>query len=123
MLILDEPTAALGQREADRLFDDPARPEGRGHRHLYVSHRFAEILDLCDRATVLRNGRVVTTTDLAGWTEARLTEAMVGGGSELFVATRRAAPGERCPRSQRPRLAVARARRELRRLQEARSWR
>jgi ABC-type uncharacterized transport system ATPase subunit len=35
-----------------------------------VTHRFREILDLCDRATVLRNGRVVTTTELAGWKEA-----------------------------------------------------
>ena len=43
-----------------------------------------EILDLCDRATVLRNGRVVKTTELASLTEADLTEAMIGGRSERY---------------------------------------
>lgn len=95
VLILDEATAALGQREAGRLFDILRGLRAEGIAIVYVSHRFAEILHLCDRATVLRNGRVVTTTDLEGWTEKLLTEAMVGGSSEVFVATRRAAPSER----------------------------
>jgi ABC-type sugar transport system ATPase subunit len=94
VLILDEPTAALGQREADRLFEILRALRTQGIAIIYVSHRFGEILNLCDRATVMRNGRVVTTTDLAGWTEARLTAAMIGGGSEIFVATRRGASGE-----------------------------
>ena len=78
ILILDEPTAPLGQREAERLFEALGRLKAQGVAILYVSHRFAEVLGLCDRATVLRNGRGVTT-GLAGWTEARLTDAMVGG--------------------------------------------
>jgi ABC-type sugar transport system ATPase subunit len=94
VLILDEPTAALGQREAGRLFDILRGLRAEGIAIIYVSHRFAEILDLCDSATVLRNGRVVATTDLEGWTAKRLTEAMVGGGTEVFVATRRKATGE-----------------------------
>jgi ABC-type sugar transport system ATPase subunit len=91
VLVLDEPTAALGGREVERLFAILRRLSGAGMSIVYVSHRFREILDLCDRATVLRNGRVVTTAELAGWKEADLTEAMVGGRSEVFARARRAA--------------------------------
>jgi ribose transport system ATP-binding protein len=94
VLILDEPTAALAQREVERLFGILRELRAQGIAILYVSHRFAEILDLCDRATILRNGRVVTTTDLAGWTEARLTDAMVAGGSERYVPAERAVRSE-----------------------------
>ena len=91
VLVLDEPTAALGGREVERLFAILRRLSGEGMSIVYVSHRFREILDLCDRATVLRNGRVVTTAELAGWKEADLTEAMVGGRSEIFARARPAA--------------------------------
>jgi ribose transport system ATP-binding protein len=91
VLVLDEPTAARGGREVERLFAILRRLRGEGMSIVYVSHRFREILDLCDRATVLRNGRVVTTAELAGWKEADLTEAMVGGRSEVFVRARRTA--------------------------------
>src|SRR6202795_2780832 len=88
VLVLDEPTAALGGREVERLFTILRKLSGEGMSIVYVSHRFREILDLCDRATVLRNGRVVTTAELAGWKEADLTEAMVGGRSEDFARVR-----------------------------------
>jgi len=91
VLVLDEPTAALGGREVERLFAILRRLSGEGMSIVYVSHRFREILDLCDRATVLRNGRVVTTAELAGWKEADLTEAIVGGRSEVFARARPAA--------------------------------
>ena len=106
--LADAPTRA-DPRRTDSARSGSARPTGssqssagcraEGIAIIYVSHRFAEILDLCDRATVLRNGRVVTTTGLAGWTEARLTEAMIGGGSEIFVAARRAGPASACSTS------------------------
>jgi ABC-type sugar transport system ATPase subunit len=95
VLILDEPTAALGQRYTGRLFDILRGLKADGIAIIYVSHRFAEILHLCDRATVLQNGRVVITTDLGGWTEAGLTEAIVGTRSEVFVPTRGTARDER----------------------------
>jgi ribose transport system ATP-binding protein len=91
VLVLDEPTAALGGREVERLFAILRRLSGEGMSIVYVSHRFREVLDLCDRVTVLRNGRVVTTAELAGWKEADLTEAMVGGRSEVFARARPAA--------------------------------
>jgi ABC-type sugar transport system ATPase subunit len=93
VLVLDEPTAALGSREAERLFAVLKALRADGMSVIYVSHRFREILDLCDRATVLRNGRVVRTTELADLTEADLTEAMIGGRSERYARGAGASPG------------------------------
>ena len=93
LLILDEPTASLGQREAGLLFAAVGRLKAQGVAILYVSHRFSEVLALCDLVTVLRNGRKVVTTDLAGWTEAKLTDAMVGAQTARYVPTGRT-PGE-----------------------------
>src|SRR6185295_10644864 len=94
VLVLDEPTAALAQREAERLFIILKALRSEGMAIVYVSHRFREILDLCDRATVLRNGRVVATTDLADLTEADLTEVMIGSSTELYRRDRGSMPGE-----------------------------
>jgi len=93
ILVLDEPTAPLGPRESAQLFEAIRRLKAQGVALLYVSHRFAEVLSLCDIVTVLRNGRRVTTTGLAGWSEARLTDAMIGGQAERYVgATRMPGP-------------------------------
>lgn len=89
ILILDEPTAPLGPRETEQLFAAVRKLKAQGVAILYVSHRFAEVLDLCDHATVLRNGRCVATTALAGWSEARLTETMIGGQSQRYEASAR----------------------------------
>jgi ABC-type sugar transport system ATPase subunit len=94
ILILDEPTAPLGAREAEQLFDAIRSLRAQGVSVLYVSHRFAEVLSLCDIATILRNGRHVVTTDLEGWSEARLTDAMIGGRSQRYEKSMRVS-GER----------------------------
>jgi ribose transport system ATP-binding protein len=91
ILILDEPTAPLGPREAKQLFVAIEKLRSQGVAILYVSHRFAEILDLCETATVLRNGKCVASVELAGWSEARLTETMIGRQTQLYEASRRAA--------------------------------
>jgi ABC-type sugar transport system ATPase subunit len=88
VLVLDEPTAALASREAARLFDVLRGLRAEGMAIVYVSHRLGEILNLCDRATVLRNGQAVMTTKLAHLNEADLTEAMVGGRTELYQRDR-----------------------------------
>ncbi|MBL8580326.1 MAG: sugar ABC transporter ATP-binding protein [Mesorhizobium sp.] len=91
ILILDEPTASLGQRESQKLFDAIGRLKAEGVAVVYVSHRFAEVLALCDVATVLRNGRHVVSTSLAGWSEARLTDAMIGAQTASYVPSKRTA--------------------------------
>jgi ABC-type sugar transport system ATPase subunit len=58
LLILDEPTAALTLTETQRLFEVLRRLKQRGVSIIYVSHRLAEIFEICDRVTVLKDGRV-----------------------------------------------------------------
>lgn len=65
LYVLDEPTAALSDTEAERLFEVIGRLTGQGAAVLYVSHRIEEVLRLADEATFLRNGRWVATEERA----------------------------------------------------------
>ncbi|WP_114363250.1 ABC transporter ATP-binding protein [Ciceribacter lividus] len=78
LIILDEPTSVLTPQEADRLFEtlDKLRAEGRSV--LYISHRLEEVQRICDRATVLRHGRVTGECDPRKETPASLARMMVG---------------------------------------------
>lgn len=79
LLILDEPTAALGQAQADQLYEDLERLRSRGYSIVYISHRLNEIERLADRVTVLKDGRVVTTMSCAGGVSGdELIRLMVG---------------------------------------------
>jgi len=78
ILIMDEPTAPLTNREVGFLYDVVARLKARGVTIIYISHRLKEIFDLCDRVTVLRDGDLVTTLDTAATTEAELVRLMIG---------------------------------------------
>ena len=72
VLILDEPTAALGRDETRRLFALLRQLQTRyGSTIVYVSHRLEEIVDICDRVTVLRDGKVVAKKALTKATSAR----------------------------------------------------
>jgi ribose transport system ATP-binding protein len=76
--VLDEPTAALNGDETARLFSVIAALKGRGCAVLYVSHRMGEIFQLCDRVTVMRDGRVVATKAIADTDSADLIHLMTG---------------------------------------------
>ncbi|MGV1049071.1 MAG: ATP-binding cassette domain-containing protein [Solirubrobacterales bacterium] len=78
ILILDEPTAALGEHECQRLFAILRRLRSQGLAIVYVSHRLREVLDLSDRITVLRNGRRELTEETAKLDEQRVIASMVG---------------------------------------------
>ncbi len=78
VLILDEPSATLSGSEVERLFEVLRRLRERGLGILYVSHRLEEVFAIADRATVLRDGRRVTTTALDGVERAQLIRWMVG---------------------------------------------
>ncbi len=84
VLILDEPTASLSAHEVDRLFTIVRRLRDRGVSILFVSHRLDEVFDLCDRATVFRDGRHVVTTATSELTTADLVRHMVGRTVSLF---------------------------------------
>lgn len=86
LIILDEPTSVLTPQEADRLFVTLERLRAEGKSILYISHRLEEVKRLCDRATVLRHGKVVGHCDPRGETAASLARMMVG--AEVLAVTR-----------------------------------
>jgi len=89
-LILDEPTAALESRAIERLFDRVRRVQASGVAILYISHHLEEIYEICDTATVLRDGKQVVSAPVAELDRERLVTAMVGG--ELARTIREQAP-------------------------------
>lgn len=82
LLILDEPTAALGDEETDRLFEQVQMLKAEGVSFIYVSHRLAEIARICDRIMVLRDGTLVAQHDTAQVKPADLVRDMVGRNVE-----------------------------------------
>jgi ribose transport system ATP-binding protein len=94
ILVLDEPTAALSDREARQLFGliDEMRAAGMGL--VYISHRMEEVWQLADRVTVFRDGRSVGTSEKADITPERVVTQMIGRNvEELYVHDDRR-PGE-----------------------------
>lgn len=84
-IILDEPTASLSSRDAERLFSILHDLKQKGVAFLYVSHRLAEIQEIADEVTVLRAGRKVAYFDRAHFELAEAVEAMLGSPQgELF---------------------------------------
>lgn len=86
VLVLDEPTASLPEREVEVLLEALRRCAARGQTILYVSHRIDEILDLTTSVTVLRDGRHVVTRTSEGLDDARLIEYIVGRPIESVFA-------------------------------------
>ncbi len=78
LYVLDEPTAALNGAEAEKLFAVIGRLKQQGAAILYVSHRMAEVMDICDDVTVLRNGRHILTTEIAQTSRDQIIHAMTG---------------------------------------------
>jgi ABC-type sugar transport system ATPase subunit len=78
IFILDEPTAALEDREIARLFDVVDRMKRSGTAIIYISHRLEEIVSLADRCTILRDGRVVAVRGRGAFTTSDLIEDMTG---------------------------------------------
>ncbi|MEZ4621802.1 MAG: ATP-binding cassette domain-containing protein [Caldilineaceae bacterium] len=78
VLLLDELTAALTADQAERVFALLAEWKARGRAAVLITHRLAEVLRVCDRATILRDGRNVDQLDLHAVDEHRLVESMLG---------------------------------------------
>src|SRR5262249_55051704 len=78
VLIFDEPSAILSGPELERVFTVIQKLKASGLGILYISHRLAEIFRLADRATVLKDGRVVATRPVQGLTTDELIRLMVG---------------------------------------------
>ncbi|MDI6100783.1 sugar ABC transporter ATP-binding protein [Actinoplanes sp. NEAU-A12] len=78
VVVMDEPTSSLEPREVDLLLDVVALLRRRQVAVLYVTHKLDEVFRICDRVTVLRDGRLVHTGPVAGTTRLRLVATMLG---------------------------------------------
>lgn len=78
LYVMDEPTAALTRDESERLFRVLREIRASGSSVLYVSHRLDEIMALCDKATVLRDGRSIDSGAMADITHDHLVSLMIG---------------------------------------------
>ena len=109
VLILDEPTAALENREIARLFAVLARLKDEGTAIIYVSHRLEEIVALADRCTVLRDGRVAALARRGEFNAADLVNAMTGHAAQELHLTP-TAPGPVLIEDAEPRVDAIRLR-------------
>lgn len=98
LLMLDEITAALTTDQADRVFAVMEEWRQSGRSVLFISHRLGEVLAVCDRATILRNGESVETLAPGEGSEANLVAAMLGetgDTAEEEMTARSASAGDR----------------------------
>jgi rhamnose transport system ATP-binding protein len=94
VIVMDEPTAALGHQDADRLFGLVRRLAADGVSVIYVSHRLDEVFALADRIAVLRDGAVVAVRPTAETSRAAIVRDMVGTDIADFYPRRASTPGE-----------------------------
>ena len=78
MIIMDEPTSSLGEKEVKQLMQTCRELKARGVGILFVSHKLEELFELCDRVTVIRDGEFIETRDIQDWNNDSLITAMVG---------------------------------------------
>jgi ribose transport system ATP-binding protein len=91
LIVLDEPSAVLGDAELQGLFDVIRRLAAKGTAFIYISHRLGEVFKITDRVTVMKDGRVVATEPTASLSPTQLVRLMVGRDL-LAVADRQPAP-------------------------------
>lgn len=94
LLVFDEPTASLGAGDVGRLFEVIRRLKSRGIGIVYISHRLAELSQIADRVTVLRDGKVVGTRPVAGCRVSELSHMMLGRELTEMFPPKRNTPGE-----------------------------
>ena len=85
LIVMDEPTAALSAAEVKRLLDLVRVLKGRGIGIIYVTHRLDEVMAVCDRATVLRDGKLIGSVEIASTSIDALIRMMVGRDLGVFA--------------------------------------
>jgi len=84
LIILDEPTAPLSRSDINRLFNFVKSLKDKGVAFVYISHHLEEVFEICDRVTVMRDGRVVDTKNVKNIDIPQLIVMMVGEGIEEY---------------------------------------
>ncbi|WP_243259127.1 ABC transporter ATP-binding protein [Clostridium sp. 'deep sea'] len=85
VLILDEPTAVLTPQESNKLFKIINSLKADGHSIIFISHKLDEVIEICDRITVLRKGKYICTLNNENLSPRELTNQMVGKAVELQI--------------------------------------
>ena len=78
LLILDEPTSALTDKEINRLFEIMRSLKAKGVSIIFITHKLPEVMAVCDRYTILRDGHFIATGNIGEITEADISSLMVG---------------------------------------------
>ncbi len=94
ILIMDEPSAVLGEQDLDKLFEVVRTLQASGIGIVYISHRLKEIFELADEVTVLKDGRYVDTKLVSEVTMDDLVKLMIGRDLQDVYPKRIAQPGE-----------------------------
>jgi ABC-type sugar transport system ATPase subunit len=94
ILIMDEPTSSLTDTEKQALFDLIASLKGEGVSIIYISHFLDEVIEICDRVTVMKDGKRVSTNAVSELSKAVLIQKMIGRDVESLNVQRRAAPAD-----------------------------
>ena len=82
MIIMDEPTSSLGEKEVEQLMKTCRTLRDKGVGIVFVSHKLEELFELCDRVTVMRDGEYIDTRPIDQWDNDSLVTAMVGRSLE-----------------------------------------
>ena len=82
VIVMDEPTASLGQDDREHLLSVVRRLRATGRAVVYISHDLDEVLGLADRISVMREGKLIATAPVAEWTKSRLVVSMLGRAVE-----------------------------------------
>jgi len=94
IIIMDEPTAALSNRECEDLYRITKGLKAKGNSVIFISHRFEDIYTLADRVTVFRDGNYVNTWNVSEVDDHKMVVAMVGREITQFFPKRDTVPGE-----------------------------
>src|SRR5215471_453833 len=94
LIVMDEPTSALSLSEVEKLFRIMRNLKAQGLSIIFVTHHLEEVMEICDRYTVLRDGRLVSSGSVADTTVDNIIRLMVGRQvNALFARRERVAPG------------------------------
>jgi len=94
IIVMDEPTATLTEKEIEKLFKIIKNLKEKGVTIVYISHRLEEIFSICDRVTVLRDGKVIDTMNVGETNKTIIIEKMVGRSIDMEFPERESNIGD-----------------------------
>ena len=98
LLVMDEPTSSLSETEVGILFDVIRRVKARGAAVIFISHKMDEVFEICDTATILRDGRLVGAYPMEDMTKLKMVSLMIGRDATSVLGDKKAvsaAPDDR----------------------------